>query len=862
MQLLTLVLRQIFRFSFAFPRIVIAIFLVLAVAGFSSMPFITVSSNLLAGVGQTNPVINLGRENSEIFGEQDSLIVVIEFPEPPGEDRLQFIKGLGDCIAQISGVRRVRYQFIDPENSEEVAHLFKNFLLGMNQREQDRIKNIFSTKGIGEALRRNRNRLFLTEHPFLQKQILEDPLELGQFVSDSMKKRVGAVSLGDIYLLVASPDSTVYLIQVTPSFPSTDIVRGKALMDRMLQTIPVKTSELMEAMPNLREKSKDLKWHLTGKTAFHYESDQIFERETTIILLFSFSMVMLLLVGVYRSLWSAVILMTPIAAGIGPNYALIYLGYDEVNPVVMGATGVLFGLATDYGVHLWGRFTEEIDKGTLPADAVAQVYELTGPPVMLGALTTILAFLCLCFSHQPAMAQFGYVGASGLALSLVSTLFLFPALVAVTASRQKDYFPRMQVDFSRLSGLFNNHPGTITIVSAVILVNSLFLASRVSYEKDLFKVFFARNMDSIAVSNTISKKFHVNFSQPTLLSFDIENFQEGLEIQSKLDDILENLMGRDREIASVDSISYLVAPDSVRTKNMKLASDILEAWPRLKDFFTKKLEHSDLSNNAAQTMDRSFDSVAKILGELQTQGQQDPDSSDELERSWYTCQVMGKYRFLTQIRFSAEVADPDKLKKVDRKIMDAVKTLPVSVGLSGPRQSMEEILSTLVSELVRLGLYVLFTVILFFVAFFRHPVGVVLSLIPMVGAFCVTLGVMGALGMGLPFSVVGVAPLIFGLGMDNGVHVVMGSSPEEGGSVSKAMARVTRPIIFSSLTNVMGFVPMLTSKHYAMEFLAWAMVIGMTSAVAFTLTTLPALLLLLERRRNIKIGEIQSERTP
>ena len=522
MQLLTLVLRQICIFSFAFPRIVIAIFLVLAVAGFSSMPFITVSSNLLAGVGQTNPVINLGRENSEIFGEQDSLIVVIEFPEPPGEDRLQFIKGLGDCIAQISGVRRVRYQFIDPENSEEVAHLFKNFLLGMNQREQDRIKDIFSTKGIGEAFRRNRNRLFLTEHPFLQKQILEDPLELGQFVSDSMKKRVGAVSLGDIYLLVASPDSTVYLIQVTPSFPSTDIVQGKALMDRMLQTIPVKTSELMEAMPNLREKSKDLKWHLTGKTAFHYESDQIFERETTIILLFSFSMVMLLLVGVYRSLWSAVILMTPIAAGIGPNYALIYLGYDEVNPVVMGATGVLFGLATDYGVHLWGRFTEEIDKGTLPADAVAQVYELTGPPVMLGALTTILAFLCLCFSHQPAMAQFGYVGASGLALSLVSTLFLFPTLVAVTASRQKDYFPRMQVDFSSLSGLFNNHPGTITIVSAVILVYSLFLASRVSYEKDLFKVFFARNMDSIAVSNTISKKFHVNFSQPTLLSFDVE----------------------------------------------------------------------------------------------------------------------------------------------------------------------------------------------------------------------------------------------------------------------------------------------------------------------------------------------------
>ena len=88
--------------------------------------------------------------------------------------------------------------------------------------------------------------------------------------------------------------------------------------------------------------------------------------------------------------------------------------------------------------------------------------------------------------------------------------------------------------------------------------------------------------------------------------------------------------------------------------------------------------------------------------------------------------------------------------------------------------------------------------------------------------------------------------------MDNGVHVVMGAMHEGNGSVIEAMQRVTRPIIFTSLTNVMGFVAMLTSKHYSMEFLGWAVVIGMVSAVAFTLTTLPALLLLLERRRLVK----------
>jgi hypothetical protein len=175
--------------------------------------------------------------------------------------------------------------------------------------------------------------------------------------------------------------------------------------------------------------------------------------------------------------------------------------------------------------------------------------------------------------------------------------------------------------------------------------------------------------------------------------------------------------------------------------------------------------------------------------------------------------------------------------------------LPVKVDITGPRQIMQEVLSTLISELVTLGLYVMVSVIVFFFVLFGHPLGVFLSLIPMTGAFTITLGVMGLLGLGLPFSVVGVAPLIFGLGMDNGVHVVMGALHEENGSITETMGRVTRPIIFTSLTNILGFVAMLASKHYSMEFLGWAMVIGMTSAVGLTLTTLPALLLILERRR-------------
>lgn len=849
MKLINRILNLILTISLRYPAMVIVTFTILSILGYYCAPRIVISSNLIAGVGSTNSIININKENGEIFGEQDSLIIVLEFPEPPGSKRLEFVQRIGEGVSELEGVRRVRYRWLDPEDYDHVSMLFSHFLLGMNQREREKIQRIFSPPGIEESIKRTVNRLFLVDNPYLQNRILQDPLELGQFVSSSMEKRVGAVSLGDTYLLIGSPDSTVYLIQVTPDFPSADLVKGKALISKLEAFLPKEIAKMKDqiAIPGIR--SGDLKWFLTGKAVFHNESDKIFDEETFRILTFSFCMVLILLMVVYRSALSGLVLMAPIAAGVGPNYGVIYLSYSEVNPVVMGATGVLFGLGADYGVHLWNRFREEIDKGNDPINSIRSVYEQTGPPVALGALTSILAFLCLCISDQPAMAQFGYVGAVGLALTFVSTAFLVPALMLVLDRFNTDRFPKMKVSLTPLTRFYSKAPITILIISGLAIGLSLFSASRVSYERDLYKVFLARDMDSMSVSKKISQKFRSNFSQPSMLSFDIDDFESGLLIQREIDSRLEKLMDEHGEIASFDSISYLVSPDQVQKSNQEALGEIWSSWDQLENSFERAVSKSGISDSASQIMRDSFDGTARLIKLLAQHPDQIATEDVSVERSWYTAKFGGKYRFLTQIRYSEGVTDPTALKEADANVISSLENLPVQLTLTGPRQVMEEILSGLVSELVRLALYVLAAVIIFFFALFRSPIGVALSLIPMTGAFCMTLGVMGFAGYGLPFSIVGVAPLIFGLGMDNGVHLVMGSLGEKGANVEEAMRRVTSPIIFTSLTNVMGFVSMITSKHYSMEFLGWAMVIGMASSVSLTLLTLPAILTILERRR-------------
>jgi uncharacterized protein len=860
MRLIVWLLLKISKTSMAHPRLMISIFLVLSIAGFSCMPFLKIGTDLISGVGEKNRVIGLTKENNELFGEQDSLIIVLEFPQPPGEARLPFIRGLGEAVAEIPTVRRVRYQFVDPDDTQQTMVLFKQFLLGMNDRERAEILRIFSEKGVKDALRRNTNRLFLADNPYLQKHVLEDPLELAQFAADSMKQRVGSVSLGDIYLLIASPDSTVYLIQVTPKFASYDVEQGKELLEKINEVIPARIASLAKSIPGGADQFKDVKWRLTGKLVFQQESGDIFDREMITIVLCSFALVLTLCLSVYRSFWSAVLLMTPLAAGIGPNYGFMYLVCNEINPVVMGATGVLLGLGTEYGEHLWGRIREELDKGASHSQAVLTAYEQTGPPVLLGAVTGALAFLCLCLSNQPALIQFGYLGASGLALTLISTLFLVPALAARASTHRKDYFPRIRVSFTFISRLFQTRPAAIVVISVFVILASMFFALRISYEKDLFKVFLARNMQSMAWSEKISQKFRTNFSKPTYLSFDVIDLQEGLMVQRQLDQILEDLIGKDHEIASFDSISYLMSPDAVREANVRALLGVVSSWPRLEKVFRQGLLKSNLSESATGTTSRAFDSTRDILASLQTpsSGEVRSDFAD-LERSWYMAKIKEKYRFLTHVRYADKLADPEDLRNADGKIMRAVQALPVDVGISGSRQAMEAILSNLVSELFRLGSYAFVSVVLIFFAVFPSPRGVGLCLIPMIGAFFITLGVLGLADMGLPFSIVCVAPLIFGFGIHNAIHVVMGSLFEEGGSIAKATTRVTPRAMVTSLTIIMGFVSMTTSQHYSLEFLGVAMVIGMVAAVPLTLTTLPALLLLLERRSNRRNDAVEAK---
>ncbi|HLQ45171.1 MAG TPA: hypothetical protein VK137_10610, partial [Planctomycetaceae bacterium] len=128
-----------------------------------------------------------------------------------------------------------------------------------------------------------------------------------------------------------------------------------------------------------------------------------------------------------------------------------------------------------------------------------------------------------------------------------------------------------------------------------------------------------------------------------------------------------------------------------------------------------------------------------------------------------------------------------------------------------------------------------------------------LALLPPVGGAAIMFGVMRQLHVELNPANLIVLPLLLGIGVDGGVHVVHDFRLQ-----TKRRYRISPSIINSlvltSTTTMVGFGSMLLAAHRGLYTFGLVLTIGVASCVFMSLIPLPAILTLLDRRRREKVA--------
>lgn len=127
-----------------------------------------------------------------------------------------------------------------------------------------------------------------------------------------------------------------------------------------------------------------------------------------------------------------------------------------------------------------------------------------------------------------------------------------------------------------------------------------------------------------------------------------------------------------------------------------------------------------------------------------------------------------------------------------------------------------------------------------------------LALLPSLGGAAIMFGLMRLMHVDLNPANLIVLPLLLGLGMDGGVHVVHDYRLQ-----SKRRYRISPSIINSlvltSTTTMVGFGSMLLAAHRGLYTFGLVLTIGCASCVFLALIPLPAILTLLDQRRRKKL---------
>jgi uncharacterized protein len=151
--------------------------------------------------------------------------------------------------------------------------------------------------------------------------------------------------------------------------------------------------------------------------------------------------------------------------------------------------------------------------------------------------------------------------------------------------------------------------------------------------------------------------------------------------------------------------------------------------------------------------------------------------------------------------------------------------------------------------LVRAGLYAFGVIVAVLLLDFRSPRHLLVAVAPLaLGVLC-TLGLLGLFGVPLNPANMIAFPLILGVGVDNGVHVLHDHLLRRAEGRSAISHAIGRGVLVKALTTMIGFGTLMISSERGLASLGFILTLGVGCCMVTALVFLPAVLGLLASKR-------------
>ena len=263
-------------------------------------------------------------------------------------------------------------------------------------------------------------------------------------------------------------------------------VDGKAvyaqldLVGLMGQASATQSVQAVQNVLNTTPAPPGVKAYLTGPAPIISDMSASGNRTVLLITAVSIGVIFLMLLMLYRSFITTIILLLTVGMELQVARGLVaLLGLYGIVGITVYVVNLLVtvGIAagTDYGIFFVGRYQEARQAGEDRESAFYTSYKSVAKVVLASGLTIAGAIACLRFTRLPYFQPLGVPGAVGVLVAVAVALTLIPASIAL-GSRFHWFDPRRTVTthrWRRIGTAIVRWPVPIFIASAAVMLVGL-----------------------------------------------------------------------------------------------------------------------------------------------------------------------------------------------------------------------------------------------------------------------------------------------------------------------------------------------------------------------------------------------------
>ncbi len=641
-----------------------------------------------------------------------------------------------------------------------------------------------------------------------------------------------------------------------------------------LATIEPLLHEVREIMARVRQAEPSVELGLTGKPVLQADELSTTSADTSRGTLIAACIVVVLLIAVFRSVLRPLLAALLLGLTFACTYGVAAVLVGRLNLLSLVFMLVLVSAGIDYGIHALAHHADwrtRVSPFAAPRRAMAGGFV----PIWVGAATSAGVFFLALTTDFGGLRELGIIAGSGLLICALLMTVVLPALLTLAARAGMDKAWREETSPAERVGSTSAERAKerrsahgVLLVALLVSAASAWLLPRLSFESNLLKL-QAEGLESIEWEHRILEDSTSASWFGAIICAD----------ESCVDRVRSSAAG-EATIGRTLSIRDLMPLDT--SERARLRSDLAAACD------TRTTPCPASVEERVKALQRTTAAALSALERLQTLGALGA-TADQLaplrERTDRLRVLDHALQQPAEVDAAASHAQ-ENAARAAQALRDMARSAAGTQRDALPRALRDRLISTrgtyLVSLLPKEDIWDQEPLAAFTAALTRIdgratgvPFTVYESLLDMEEAFITmalwsllivgvlvwidlrsiratatalgvlllgmlwTFGCMAACGVSLNLANFFGVSMLFGLGVDGGVHIL--HRAREGGD-PRAWMWTRRAVVLSAVTTAAGFGTLLLASHRGLQSLGWLILVGSICALVSSVVVLPALL--------------------